>query len=230
MGNDTMDLLELASFLGRDARELGKLANRGLLPGRKVGGEWRFAEAEIHHWLEVEMPGLDERQLQAIDNAGEGESPLIADLLPGECISLLLPARTRASVLRELVKLAEKSQRIWDPAEILKAIEAREDVASTAQSEGYAIPHPRRRIPNTLAESVIALARVPGGIPFGAVNGELTDLFFLVCCNDDALHLRVLARLARMLRVAEFLEGLRSAEEPGDAWDLINDVERGLSN
>ena len=36
MGNDTMDLAQLASLLRRDQRELSKLANRGQLPGRKV--------------------------------------------------------------------------------------------------------------------------------------------------------------------------------------------------
>src|SRR5262249_2107753 len=121
MGNDTMDLKELASFLGRDARELGKLATRGQLPGRKIAGEWRFAPAEIRHWLEVERPSLSDQQLQAIDpaQADSGPAPLLSTLLRLECIDLNLPARTRRSVLCELVKLAEKSQQVWDPAAIL---------------------------------------------------------------------------------------------------------------
>ena len=43
MGSDMMDVEQLAAYLRRDAREVGKLANRGRLPGHKVGGEWRFA-------------------------------------------------------------------------------------------------------------------------------------------------------------------------------------------
>ena len=46
MGNDMMDLDELADYLQRDARELNKLASRGHLPGHKVSGRWRFARAE----------------------------------------------------------------------------------------------------------------------------------------------------------------------------------------
>ncbi len=34
-----MDLDQLATYLQRDARELSKLANRGYLPGQKVGGQ-----------------------------------------------------------------------------------------------------------------------------------------------------------------------------------------------
>ena len=36
MGNETLDLGQLASLLRRDQRELSKLADRGQLPGRKV--------------------------------------------------------------------------------------------------------------------------------------------------------------------------------------------------
>jgi PTS system nitrogen regulatory IIA component len=230
MGTETLDLDQLASLLGRDARELGKLANRGHLPGRKVGGKWRFATAEVHNWLEREMPRLSDHELKALDPATSAdENPLlVSSLLRPECIDLSLPARTRDSVLRELVKLAEKSEKVWDPAEILEAIRAREAVATTAQPEGYAVPHPRRRIPNTLGDSVIAFARTGTGIPFGAERGATTDLFFLVCCNNDALHLQLLARLARLLRQPGLLDALRNALTPEEARYVIESAEREL--
>lgn len=232
MGADTLDLDQLASLLGRDARELGKLANRGHLPGRKIGGQWRFATAEVHHWLEREMPRLSDRDLKALDPAvATDENPLlVSSLLPQECIDLSLPARTRDSVLRELVKLAEKSEKVWDPVAILEAIRAREAAATTAGPEGYAIPHPRRRIPDALGESVIAFARTGTGIPFGADRGATTDLYFLVCCNNDSLHLQLLARLARLLRHPGLLDALRSAMTPDEAQYIIESAERELSD
>jgi PTS system nitrogen regulatory IIA component len=232
MGNDTMDLEQLASLLGRDARELGKLANRGNLPGRKIGGEWRFATAEVHHWIEREMPRLTDRELQVLDPdcPVDGFSPLISSLLPLECIDLALPARTHDSVLRELVKLAEKSDRIWNPDAILEAIRAREGMGSTAQPEGFAIPHPRRRIPDALSESVVAFARTGSGMLFGGERGTTTDLFFLVCCTDDALHLRVLARLARLLRQPGLLDRLREDIAPSEVLELIESAERELND
>src|SRR5947207_2616362 len=114
MGNDVMDLEQLASFLGRDARELGKLANRGHLPGRKVGGEWRFATAEIQNWVEREMPGWTEQELLGIDPANSaGFAPVIAPLMLAECIDLNFGARTKNSAIRELVNLADRSHRLW---------------------------------------------------------------------------------------------------------------------
>ena len=67
MANEMMDLQELATYLQRDLREVSKLASRGHLPGQKVAGEWRFARAEINHWLETQLPGYTEQQLTAIE-------------------------------------------------------------------------------------------------------------------------------------------------------------------
>lgn len=230
MGNDALDLNQLASLLGRDARELSKLAHRGRLPGRMVGGEWRFASAEIHRWIENSLPQLSDRELRGLDPAcpEAGYTPFLSTLLPIDCIDLNLPARTRHSVLRELVKLAGNSHRIWDAPAILEAVEVRENAHSTAQPEGFALPHPRRRLLNTLGESVIAFGRTSSGIAFGAERGSLTDLFFLVCCHEDGMHLRVLARLARILRHAGLLEDLRQAESPQDAWDLLVTAEAAI--
>src|SRR5260221_10334189 len=67
MENEIMDLDQLASYLMRDARELSKMANRGHLPAQKVGGTWRFASAEINHWVETQMHAYTEQELTALE-------------------------------------------------------------------------------------------------------------------------------------------------------------------
>jgi nitrogen PTS system EIIA component len=229
MGSDVMDLEQLASFLGRDARELGKLANRGHLPGRKVGGEWRFAAAEIQNWVESAMGGWSEQELQGIDREqAAGFTPVIAPMIPVECIDLNFGARTKNSALRGLVKLADNSGRIWDTDAILQAVERREELGTTAWPGGFATPHPHRRLAHVQGESVIAFARSPGGITFGAGRDGMTDLFFLICCTDNRQHLRVLSRLSRMLRRDGFADALRTAELPADVLRLIEAAEREL--
>ena len=42
MSTEVMDLDQLASYLQRDVRDLARLASRGYLPGRKVGGQWKI--------------------------------------------------------------------------------------------------------------------------------------------------------------------------------------------
>jgi PTS system nitrogen regulatory IIA component len=131
-------------------------------------------------------------------------------------------------VLRELVRLAEQSGQVYDPGAILTAIQQREEMASTALETGVAIPHLRRALPAVLGESVLAYGRTASGIPFGAARGGLTDVFFLVCCQDDRTHLRVLARLSRLLLRPGFLDSLRLAETPVETWELLVASERDL--
>ncbi len=232
MGSEIMDLEQLAAYLRRDVREVNRLVSRGHLPGQKVAGQWRFARAEINHWLETQLHGYDEAQLTALDKGHAGnaadQEPLIASLLSEASIAVPLPASTKPSVLKELVSLAERSWQVYDPDAVHEAIRQREETASTARDCGVAIPHPRRPLPNALGESVLAYGRTGSGVPFGAPRGELTDIFFLVCCRDDRTHLRVLARLSRLLLRPGFLNELRKAETPAETWQIIETHERLL--
>jgi nitrogen PTS system EIIA component len=231
MSNEMMDLEEVASYLQRDAREVNKLASRGHLPAQKVAGQWRFARAEVNHWLEAQISDFTEKQLTALDHGpapSHEQEPLISALLSDATISVPMPASTRSSVFKELVNQAESTWQVYDPQAVLLAIRQREEMGSTALDSGIAIPHPRRPMPAALGESVMAMGRTASGIPFGAPGGGLTDIFFLVCCRDDRTHLKVLARLSRLLLRPGFVEALRSADTPGETWRVIAAAESGL--
>lgn len=229
MGSEMMDLDQLASYLQRDVREVNKLASRGHLPGQKIAGNWRFARAEINQWLERQLPDFTDQELTALETTGADEpEPLVSSLLAVEGMAVPLAASTKASVLRDLVRLAEKSWQVYDADAILEAIRHRETVASTALASSVALPHTHRPLPNALGESVLAYGRTASGIPFGAPDGSLTDIFFLVCCRDDRTHLRVLARLSRLLLRPGFVEDLRNAESAQATWQLIEAAEGEL--
>jgi nitrogen PTS system EIIA component len=233
MENEVMDLDQLASYLRRDVRELSKMANRGYLPGQKVGGEWRFASAEINHWIETQLHAYTEQQLTALENGtARGQldhQPLISGLMSETIMAVPLLAGTRDSVLREMVKLAENCWQVYDPNVLLQAIRQREELGSTALVSGVAIPHPRRPLPETAqGEAFIAFGRTARAVPFNAPGGGLTDMFFLVCCRNASTHLRALARLSRMLLRPGFVEDLRAAETVPDAYQIIDTAEREM--
>jgi nitrogen PTS system EIIA component len=231
MSNELMNLEELAVYLQRDAREVDKLAKRGALPGHKVAGEWRFAPAEINHWLETQMHGYTDQQLTAVEQGpgrGGDNEPLVSDLLSESTIAVPLPATTKASVVRELVRLAEGSWQVYDAGALLAAVKQREDMASTALESGVAIPHPHRPLPPTvLGGSLMAFGRTASDIPFGP-HGVSCDLFFLVACTDQATHLRVLARISRLMLRPGFVDELRAAQTPADTYQALAAAEREL--
>jgi PTS system nitrogen regulatory IIA component len=127
-----------------------------------------------------------------------------------------------------MVRLAEQSWQVFDPDAVLEAVRAREEMASTAQEGGVALLHPHRPLPKALGESVVAFGRTAGGIPFGGPRSRMTDLFFLDCCRDDRTHLRVLARLSRLILRPGFLDTLRAAETAADAVRVVREAEAAL--
>lgn len=222
-----MTLEELARHLGQDARDLRRMAERGSLPGQMVGGQWRFNRAQMLDWLQREMHGLGTDVLRRLERAmADGSDNLILSaLIAPEGVDMNLPARTSASVLRELVRLAERTGMVYDPGAIIEALIEREELCSTALPGAFAFPHPRRPLPYATADALVCVARVPAGLPFGAPDGGLTELFVLVCCHDERRHLQTLARLA-LLFSSDLPQQLRLTEDPAEALELILAAER----
>jgi nitrogen PTS system EIIA component len=225
MSHEWYSLDDLARKLGRDRRDLEKSANRGRLPGRKTSGVWQFHSQEITHWLEQEMRVYDEGELRVVEEtqqSPEVESDVpVTNLMHPETVQVPLQARTKRSVLECLVEVAGRTWQVWSPSDVLQAVQRREEVMSTGYENGIAIPHPRNPLPEALGESIIAFGRTFAGIPFGAPKRQLTDLFFLVLCKDSQTHLRVLARLGRMLQLSAFVDDLRDTDDNAAAYEII---------
>lgn len=233
MPHEWLSLEDLARQLGRDRREIEKLVQRGRIPGRKTGGTWQFHPTEITHWLEQEMREYTDRELAVVEEShpsveADADVP-VSSLLSPETVQVPLEARTRRSVLESLVEVAGRTWQVWEPAAVLKAVQEREAVLSTAFEHGVAIPHPRNPLPDLIGQSVVAFGRTYSGIPFGGSKRELTDLFFLVLCCDSRTHLRVLARLGRLVRREEFLDELRQAEDNRSAYEVICRADESVS-
>ena len=165
------DLEGLARYLHLAPHQVARLADRGQLPGRKVGGEWRFAKADIHHWLEQRIGVSDEEQLLEVEGVLERSAPSdqetavsLAEVLPLEAIAIPLAARTRSSVVDSMVELAAGTGMLWDPKQMAAAVRSREEMHSTALESGVALLHPRR----PLAKSSPRRSSPSGGPPAGS--------------------------------------------------------------
>ena len=57
------DVETLAEYLHISPAQVVKMAERSTLPARKIGGQWKFSRAEIHHWLEERIGAGDDADL-----------------------------------------------------------------------------------------------------------------------------------------------------------------------
>lgn len=235
MPTQDFDTDSLARYLHVSPAQIQKLAERGNVPGRKIAGQWRFSRGEIHHWLEERIGAADESDLAHVQGLLDRAAPsheqstvALSELLLPEAIGIPLAARTRNSVIKEMVELAALTGHLWDSAEMAEAVQAREKLHPTALDNGVALLHPRRPLGDILAQPLVALGRTQSGIPFGSENGQMTDVFFLICSVDDSQHLRTLARLSRLISMPGFLPALRDAESAAEALSAVQRFENSL--
>src|SRR3990170_7397857 len=113
MADEDFDVDRLAAYLHRMPADIVKLAERGKLPGRRVGGAWRFSAAEIHHWMEDRIGLSDDDELATVEGTldragghGEDDEVSIAALLHRESVAAPLLARTRGRVITGMAELA----------------------------------------------------------------------------------------------------------------------------
>lgn len=232
MPHRSMNLEEAAAYLHVSAAELARMAKQGDIPHTRQGERIVFRRAELQSWSSRRILAFPAARLteyhaksSAARQADAANDTLIPRLLTVERIEPQLHSRTKASVLRDMVELAEKTDLVSDPRELLQAIESREDLCSTAVPGGVAFLHARQHDPYMFAESFIVLGRAIQPIHFGADDGLPTDIFFMVCCQDDKLHLHTLARLCAMSHRTSILDDLRALRSAAEMLDAIVDAE-----
>lgn len=236
MAEENFDIDSLATYLHLTPDQVRKMANRGKLPGRRINDRWRFSRAEIHHWFENKIGVSDDIELKQVEqllhtNARreQKENIAISEILAPDLISLPLLARTKSSVIDGICQFAADAGRLWDPNKMKEAIRAREDLHPTALDNGVAMLHPRRPMPNLMEDSFLALGITSSGIPFGGPRGSLTDMFFLICSANESEHLRILARLSRLVGQTELLSRIRQAATATEVHQLIVNAETELT-
>lgn len=228
MPHRTLNLAELSDYLHLSASDVERLLRESDLPRVERGGQLQFRRAEIDAWASQRILGMPDKRLDAYhEKTMRGtreifpEQALIPELLTRPGINLELPSKTRASVLRDMVALADGTGKVFDSRELLHSVEAREELCSTAVPGGLALLHARNYDAYRFESSFIVLGRTIQSIPFGAPDGAPTRLFFLICCQDDRIHLHTLARLCMIATKTKILEQLYEAPDAAAAYDAL---------
>jgi PTS system nitrogen regulatory IIA component len=211
------------------------MAERDKIPGRRIGGVWRFSRPEIHRWFEERIGASDNKELVEVERILQSqkihqdvETIHIPKLLTPDRTFIPFLAKTKNSVIDLICELTSSTGALWEPAKMAEAVRAREDLHPTALENGVALLHPRRPLPGILGEPFLSLAISSSGIPFGGPRGSLTDVFFLIGSTDEAFHLRLLARLSRLLQSSALLDQLRTSDSSRSAFQIISEHDSAL--
>jgi nitrogen PTS system EIIA component len=235
MVQEDFDLASLAAYLHLTPEQVRKMVEREKIPGRRIGGVWKFSRPEIHQWFEERIGASDVKELAEVEKIlqrqpihQEVDVVPIPELLTVERIFVPFLAKTKNSVIDSICEMTSLAGVLWEPAKMADAIRTREELHPTALENGVALLHPRRPIPGILAEPFLSLAIQSSGIPFGGPRGSLTDVFFLIGSTNEAFHLRLLARISRLLQLPTFLLQLRACDHPTAVYQCLVEHDRLL--
>jgi PTS system nitrogen regulatory IIA component len=226
MPHRLLDLAQVCAYLRMADGEVRKLVKRDEIPCLLKGERVMFRKRDVDAWASQRILSLDPQALGAFRDAAAEEEASIAGLMGRDWIEPGLASRTKAAVIRDMVGIADRSGRIYDSADLHDSLREREEIGSTALSGGVALLHPRHHEPYMFSESIVVLGKCVHPIPFGAPDGGMTDMFFLICSQYDQLHLRILSRLCLMMGKTELLPELREAEGAQGMYDAICAAER----
>ncbi len=228
MPHTTFTIDQLADYLHVARRHVERLVQEGDIPCALRGGRMLFQRDEIDAWASQRILRLPGRGLDWYHrNTMRGtqrqfpQGALIPVLLRPDYIDLGLKSKTKASVIRDMVALADNTGRVFDPRELRDSVESREALCSTALPGGLALLHARQHQAFRFEGSFIVLGRTIQPIPFGAPDGRATRLFFLVCCQDDRIHLHALARLCLVAVKTNIIADLSAASDSTGAFDAL---------
>jgi len=146
----------------------------------------------------------------------------IMDILVKEAVLLDLESDTKDGVLAEMAGALGDAVPAVDREKLLRVLVEREALQSTGIGEGVAIPHGKM---GGLDRLLASFARCKSGLDFESIDGQPTQLFFLLVVPEHSggQHLKALARISRFLRDGGFRERLLEVEKPEDVFVAIAD-------
>ena len=225
-------LQEVASYLHLSQEDVEVLVKRREIPFDLSGSRPVFSRVEIDAWASQRLLGFAggpladyHRKSSAKMHDLSRDSAIISELLKPHFVGVGLNSRTKSSLMRDMVEMADATGILTDKNELLTSIIDREKMCSTALAGGMAILHPQHHLPYLSDDSFVMLARTVEPVPFCSADGQTTDVFFLVCCQDDRIHLHVLARICMLCYHTSLLMQIRESETAAEVYDAVTSHE-----
>ena len=146
----------------------------------------------------------------------------ILDILPRESIIVDIQGATKREVLEELSEAVVRQKPFIDQGRLMEVLLERERLGSTGIGDGIAIPHGKMKELDQLA---LSFGRSPQGVDFESMDGKPAHLFFLLVAPENCagVHLRALAKIARLLKNTPVRKRLGTAQSQDEVFSIIQE-------
>jgi len=147
----------------------------------------------------------------------------ILEVLRKEAILEDLVSTDKKGILEELVAPVAKVANVSEKG-LVEVLLDRERLGSTGIGGGVGIPHGKLK---NLDNIVLGFGLSRKGVDFESMDGKLTHVFFLLVTpeNSTGLHLKMLARISRLLKDESFKEQLINAACQEEIFSIIQEAD-----
>ncbi len=147
----------------------------------------------------------------------------ILEVLVKDTINTDLKSTDKKGIIEELVASVSKITG-KDSKEFIDVIMDREKLGSTGIGGGIGIPHGKLK---NLESLILGFGLSRKGVDFDSIDGRPTHLFFLILTpeNSTGLHLKILARISRILKNDSFKKKLLKAADSDQVYSIIEEID-----
>lgn len=144
----------------------------------------------------------------------------ILDILSEKSIVPELKARNKKQVLEELIDALRQDKPELDRDRLMAVLLERERLGSTGIGDGIAIPHGKLK---DIDQLMLSFGRSSEGVDFESMDGKPVHLVFLLVAPESCsgIHLRALAKIARLLKNGTVRKKLGNVTEREDIFAVI---------
>ncbi len=152
----------------------------------------------------------------------------ISDILKEDYIIADLEAGDKEGALSEVSLFLEHKGAIPDHGKLLQSLLEREQLGSTGIGDNMAIPHAKYE---GVEQIFTVFARSRQGVEFQSLDRKPVHFIFLLLAppGSTGLHLKALAKIARLFKNPSLRENILAAEDAHTIHSLIVEEDSSIS-
>lgn len=224
---DIMTLSEVAHYLKLAEKTVLRMVHKGEIPCLKIASQWRFVKTVIDQWLLSGMNNVNGKERDVFFRSEATLIPL-SRLTSKDKIIIDCEPGSKEYILRQLIVPLIEDNTITNRDRFLEKLLQRERMVSTGVENGIALPHLRHPDQDIVLETSLVIGICKKGTNFESIDGRKTRLFFLICTNDEVLHLKILATIGRMIKTTNIQERFLKSEKSEEILHLLIEYEQQL--
>ncbi len=209
---EIMTVQEVADLLRVSERTVYDWATNAQIPCGKLGTAWRFKRSEIEHWID--------RNLAEKKHAEASSIVSLRDVLSRDHV-VKFDTSSKREALQCLTDVLGTSSNVSNKTDLEKGILGREELMSTGIGLGVAVPHVRLK---SIKKPMMAVGICASDITdYDSIDDQPIRLLFMILAgsHQHAAHIKVLARVAKLVKDSQFRQDVLNAKDTESAFDLL---------